>query len=545
MLSTIYIERFALLFAGLTRAKGRYVSTADPSQLVVGDKAKGRATTITENVTLEDYKKHLEGELGLGIVPIRDDGTCVFGAIDIDQYAGLDHAALVQKIESLGLKAYVCRSKSGGAHVYIFFPEPGIKAPALIEYLKRMRSELGIDYRKAREIFPKQAKQAGGIGNWINLPYFGDSLRRCFKADGSQYTIEEFLDSVLRTDPTQIQNGIPTEDGLILTELPPCLERLAQDGIPAGMRNEALFNFTVFAAKKTQLDRPKTIKMLDVINKKVCQPPVPSNELRTTLDSVLRHEYNYRCEQSPLVDCCDKVGCAMRPFGPSASMHPNDLPQIERIEVRGDETDETRYYVKLVQAPKNVVCDSRTLNDYELFRRAVQDTTHVRLPDVKKKTWDAYLTAKWEALKEVIRSAPERSKRGMINAALEEWIKLNATEDPARFALGQPLVENKHVYITVHELSARVKDAGWKSTDSVNLFQFLEDSGWEKVSKVVDNRAYEGVWTRPLDIPTANKEDPKMKEVEGHIIIEVPKDVPAGTLEEYDGFQHFLEGEQP
>lgn len=540
-LETLYIERFALLFAGLTRAKGRYVSHTDPSQLVVGDKAKGKATTIQEPVTLDDYRRHLEGELGLGIVPIRDDGTCVFGAIDVDQYAGLDHAALVQKIEDLGLKAYVCRSKSGGAHIYIFFPEPGVKAQLVIDYLKKVRSQLGIDYRKAREIFPKQSKQAGGIGNWINMPYFGDSLRRCFKKDGSQYTLQEFLDVVVRMDHAAVTKPDTAEDGLALAELPPCLERLAQEGIPAGMRNEALFNFTVFAAKKTQLDRPKTVKMLDLINMKVCQPPVPSTELRTTLDSVLRHEYNYRCEQSPLVDCCDKVMCAMRPFGPSASMHPNDLPQIERIEIRGDEADETKYYVKLVQTPKMVVCDSRTLNDYELFRRAVQDTAHVRLPDVKKKTWDAYLTAKWETLKEVVRSAPERSKKGMVNAALEEWIKQNATEDASRFALGQPYVEGKHVYITLHELQARVKSANWKPTESVNLVQFLEDSGWEKVSKVVDNRAYDSVWTRLLDIETVNKDNIEIKEVEGHTIIEAPKDVPASTFEEYDGFQQFIE----
>src|SRR3954469_10468329 len=135
-------EQFAAVFAGLTRAKGRYVVTSDPSKAVTGEKAKGKATTVSETVTLDDYAKHLSGEIGLGIVPVRDDGTCVFGAIDIDQYTGLDHAGIVTRALALKVPLSVCRSKSGGAHVYVFAAEPGVQAPVLIEYLKKLRGAL-------------------------------------------------------------------------------------------------------------------------------------------------------------------------------------------------------------------------------------------------------------------------------------------------------------------------------------------------------------------------------------------------------------------
>ena len=534
----ILIERFALLFAGLTRAKGRYVLKSDPSQLVVGDKQGGKATTIQEPVTVEDYRRHLEGELGLGIVPIRDDGTCVFGAIDVDQYAGLDHQAIVRKIRELGLSAIVCRSKSGGAHIYTFVQEPGIKAPAFIEYLKKVRTQLGIDYRKAREIFPKQAKQSGGIGNWINLPYFGDSLRRAVNEDGSYMSLEEFINTVQRVDAATLSQVNASEDGLVLTELPPCLERLAQDGIPAGMRNEALYNFTVFACKKYKMDRRKTAALLDVINMRVCQPPVPSNELRTVLDSVLKHEYNYRCEISPLVDVCDKGVCATRPFGPSCSMHSNDLPEIERIEIRGEETNETIYNVKLAIVPKAVPVDSKTLNDYELFRRAVQDTLHVRLPDAKKKDWDAYLTARWESLKVEIRSAPERTKKGVLTLAVEDWIKVSGTTEADRFALGRPLLEGNNVFVGVSDLYSRLKQVQPR-LEYAAVVSLLEDNGWEKCTKVIANRTYENVWTRSINQEEVVSEKETIKEVDGHIIVEVPKELPAGSFEEYDDFSKF------
>jgi hypothetical protein len=535
-LDPILIERFALLFAGLTRAKGRYVNQNDPSR-PLGEKMKGKATTLTELVTVEDYRRHLEGECGLGIVPIRDDGTCVFGAIDIDQYAGLDHLAIVAAIRKLNLPAVVCRSKSGGAHVYTFLQEPGIKAAVFIEYLKKTRSQIGIDYKKAKEIFPKQSKQSGGIGNWINLPYFGNS-RCAIKDDGSDMTLEEFIDTVQRVDAATISQLNASEDGLVLSELPPCLERLAQDGIPAGMRNEALFNFTVFACKKYHMDRRKTVALLDVINMRVCQPPVPSNELRQTLDSVLKHEYNYRCEVSPLVDVCDKTLCAQRPFGPSCSMHSGDLPEIEWFEIRGEETNETVYSVKLATVPKPVPMDSKTLNDYELFRRAVQDTAHVRLPDAKKKDWDAYLTARWDSLKRVIRSAPERSKKGVLILALEDWIRVTATEEAERYSLGRPYLESGSVYVGISDLFSRLKLVQPR-LEYAAVVSLLEDNGWDKCTKVIGGRTHENVWTKPLNTTEVVAEKETVKEVDGHLVMEIPKELPAGSFEEYDSFEQF------
>lgn len=541
MIEPVLIERFALLFAGLTRAKGRYVSTTDPSQYVAGDKTKGKATTVQEAVTLDDYRKHLEGELSLGIVPIRDDGTCVFGAIDIDQYAGLDHAGLVKKIAELGVPANVCRSKSGGAHVYVCVAEPGVKAPLLIEYLKKLRTKLGINYLKAREIFPKQAKQVGGIGNWINIPYFGESARRAVKDAATDFTLEEFCTIVVRVPPTEFTVAQVGGEDLIPAELPPCLERLMGDGIPAGMRNEALFNYTVFAAKKFQLDRSSTVKILNVINERVCQPPVATRELTTTLDSVLKHEYNYRCDQSPLVDVCNKTTCAMRPYGPQASMRPGNIPEVERIEIRGEESGETQYAIKLKIAPRTVVMDSKTLFDYEAFRLGVVDTLHIRLPSVKKMDWDAYMTARFEALKESVRVAPERTKKGMMLATIEDWIKYNSTKDGGRFNLGIPFVEEGRVYVSLLPAVNRLRQVITK-IEFAQAVVLLEDNGWEKITKNIDGRLHDGVWTRVIDASNAPSEvQQRATQVDGHIVVETPKSVPAGNLEEYEWDKYAVE----
>ena len=75
----------------------------------------------------EHYAEHLAGKLGLGLVPVRRDGTCRFAAIDID-IDSIDHPALLQKVLARKLPLTVCRSKSGGAHLYLFMKEPGQSA---------------------------------------------------------------------------------------------------------------------------------------------------------------------------------------------------------------------------------------------------------------------------------------------------------------------------------------------------------------------------------------------------------------------------------
>ena len=95
---------------------------------------------------------HIEGkDPSLGIIPIRDDSTCIWGCIDIDTYP-LDHKKIIRKIRELKLPLVMCRSKSGRAHVFLFAKEP-IKAKLIRDKLIEWAGELG--YANC-EIFPKQ-----------------------------------------------------------------------------------------------------------------------------------------------------------------------------------------------------------------------------------------------------------------------------------------------------------------------------------------------------------------------------------------------------
>ncbi len=89
-------KRFMELFDGLDRAYGTYeidTKRADGKQL-------GKATTLKKPVTIELWMDHLQGKQGIGIIPIRDNSTCKFGAIDIDVYSGLNLTGIIKEIKN-------------------------------------------------------------------------------------------------------------------------------------------------------------------------------------------------------------------------------------------------------------------------------------------------------------------------------------------------------------------------------------------------------------------------------------------------------------
>jgi len=183
------LERFANLFDGFSEASGRFqISGTGPS-----GKIEGRAATIKGT---PDFQAHLDGSIGAGVIALRDDDTVVFSAIDVDDY-DIDVKDLEKKIRRHKLPLVTCRSKSGGAHCYIFLKKPTPAKP-VVELLRQWAAILGYG---GCEIFPKQVKRAGpeDIGNWINLPYFeaNDGLRYCIKG-GKALTFEQFFRFLLK-----------------------------------------------------------------------------------------------------------------------------------------------------------------------------------------------------------------------------------------------------------------------------------------------------------------------------------------------------------
>jgi hypothetical protein len=142
------IERFSRLFRGLDRAYGSLDLTTKDAR----GKQKGKYKFVHEPRTLATYRSHLDGGTSIGVVPINEDNLCLWGAIDVDQYP-LDHSAILRKLRDAAMPLVVCRSKSGGAHLYLFLTEQ-VEAEKVQLKLKEIAAEIGLG---GCEIFPQSA----------------------------------------------------------------------------------------------------------------------------------------------------------------------------------------------------------------------------------------------------------------------------------------------------------------------------------------------------------------------------------------------------
>jgi uncharacterized protein DUF5906/TOTE conflict system primase-like protein len=307
----------AALFAGLERVYGRYVVPADTKPDEHGKKL-GRRATVKETVTPSVWCRHVSGKdgFGIGIVPIRDDDSCVFGAIDIDVYP-FDHRPLIANVERLGLPLIVCRTKSGGAHCYAFTSEP-VPAKLMRAKLTAWAAALG---HPGVEIFPKQDRLTGpdDCGSWINIPYNGrHPTRYAFKPDGTAMKVDEFLAAadVKKSTGAQLaawkQPPAAIVEDDLWTGAPPCLRTLAVKGF-GDWQNNGLFNIAVYLKKRHGKDG--LADRLALYDERFMSPPAGPKDVRTIAKSVARKQYFYKCHDQPIVSVCEKEACRDCAFG--------------------------------------------------------------------------------------------------------------------------------------------------------------------------------------------------------------------------------------
>ena len=67
-------QKFMQVFSGLERAHGIYEITGQKTT-AKGIKKEGHGRTLQEPLTVDVWQQHLEGEISIGVVPLKDDET--------------------------------------------------------------------------------------------------------------------------------------------------------------------------------------------------------------------------------------------------------------------------------------------------------------------------------------------------------------------------------------------------------------------------------------------------------------------------------------
>lgn len=476
---TTVAERFERLFRGFETRFGRFRILGQEDS----GKMSGRAETVNQAVTLEDYAQHLEKRVGLGIIPLTEDNKVHFAALDIDVYP-ISHGDLARRLAELPV--VVTRSKSGGAHVWLFC-EQGAPASIVRDVLKHWASELGYG---GCEVFPKQSERAGpeDVGNWINLPYFGDTRTGVgvFKEGSTLNTkdidLETFLNVaedcakfvttewLIEQAPKVRAQRDQSSDTPDWADGPPCLQRLLvgnpnakkeelrKPQLVEGGRNTTFFNAAVYLYRKygnAEIVREILVK----INADMGMG-LKIREIEVLIQQGSK-DYGYQCNVSPLCDFCSRAQCTKRKYGIGSK--PKDIA----VEISGMtiiETDPPTYAFNV--NGRRVRVEGDTMLSQQRFRRVVLDATGQVVAPMREDVFldlvQGYVTSGTR-----IEGPPDTDSQSELKEQLVAFLEAKKTTKAERYHHGA-------VY--------------WDEEEKWAFFKFQEFTNWLRQNRVALTR---------------------------------------------------------
>ena len=389
-----YIEKLMTLFRGSSKAHGVYTQVLDKDPLK--KKVKGKALTISMAPTLKKWIEHVEGRVGLGIIPINEENRCWWGVLDID--GEVDHMSLQKRIQALELPLVECYSKSKSAHCFLFLENP-TDAESIRSILEEMASKLGV---AGCEIFPKQNTlnvEKGDLGNWLNMPYFNNTRKGVRLRDGKleELGLPEFLEYAYSKRLSQedwnklishIQKSID-ELETVLEGAPPCIQYILKtQGICEGTRNKLMYNIAIYCKKKY----PEDIfaDKVKEIHDQFAQDPLSIKELNQIIDSVKGKEYRYQCKDGMLKQFCNSSICVERENGIDFSTEIKTIKNATRIL-----TTPPIYAVEVElesERPSKVYVTTDQLFRQDLFRKECSEQLHKTFLPLSAKQWNQMST---------------------------------------------------------------------------------------------------------------------------------------------------------
>lgn len=497
------ILRFASLYRGNGRSFGQFTPNVPSSK---------SSKTEKYQVDITHYKAHILGERGVGIVPIMDDGFCWFGAIDIDAHGDaedIDLFELEKAVRDNDFPLTVCRSKSGGAHLYLYGSEP-LRAHVVRSTLAKWATILG---HRGVEIFPKQEMLPTDrdgtqqLGNWLNLAWFDAENPDCLRytvEGGKRIDFEHFLDVA---ESRRIPGAFLLEKAESQhSEAPPCIQRMLADGVGKGHRNEAMYNMVVYLKKAF----PETWrdKAFDT-NATMFTEPMSHSEAKKVIDSASRRDYRYKCKEEPCRSLCNSSICVMRKFGitpdEKGELEMGSPPEFGPLEKYM--TTPVRWCLYVDKVRLNLT--TQQLMDFRQIREAIADNLTKLVPPMKNDRWQAQLFKLMESAT-LLEAPEEATQEGMVKARLRQYLAKadlesegKDTADREALLHGSPVVQVdpngvRHVYFRGNDFLEHLKKLRIDDIKGPNLWVMLRQQGLGSEKMRIGKQSI-NVWSWPLD----------------------------------------------
>ena len=493
-------KRFMAAFVGSDVAHGQ---THIGNQRRNG-KTEAKSFSVREPLTEQHVKDHLSGVSGLGAIPINSDNCVKFAAIDIDTYP-IDHKELVNKLKSLKVPMCVCRSKSGGAHLYLFLND-WYPAADIRDYLSEVSSALG---HSGCEIFPKQDQilsERGDVGNFINLPYFDakQSTRYAVDKDGNDMELKDFLawvekHRVSMPDLEKIDFGTARkfmEDG------PPCVQVIMSTGAMEGVRNKVMFNYGLYLKLKHPDD---WMDRFEDGNARYCKPKLPASEIVTLQKQIAKKDYHYQCAEEPMCSYCNKTICRRRKHGVGSNSEA-EMPHIGGLTIL---LSEPRLYFLDIDGHR-IELSTKQLQIPLRFQEACMEQTKYMPPLMKSADWQILVNGLLQDAA-IIEVPEELTLSGQFKELVRNFCTSRiSARSPEEMTMGKPWTEDGKTYFQIKGLQDFLKNHNFTSFTRPQMQQRLEEMNNEqKCNGFFKFKKDDGTWKniRVWWIPEVKQEE--------------------------------------
>lgn len=353
-----------------------------------GDKVELKYTTEHSPYTLKDWILHVEGKIGLGLIPVKNSGKSNWASIDIDDYGMTEKEKfnLVSKLKNYPLN--VTQSKSKGFHAHLILQE---EVPAV--YLKSIVTEIArrIGHGGA-EIFPKQVDPEK-IGNFLNMPYFGEH-RKAYRINKDKLelmTAEEFIREAEVLDPDEYKKlfqQIVGKDAAaecnsdMFKECPYCLDNIFKYKPDNTQRNNTLYQTAVYLNKRFGEVTSESLRSYN----ELFEEPLSDREINTLAGSVNGKEYNFKCCDDFFQGYCNPTECSKRKYGVGIGQA---LPTFTGlVKVRGMEEP---LYIFYMEEKKELHLNTEQLLNYNGFKKTLFEQHDILAPDLSKAKWEKFI----------------------------------------------------------------------------------------------------------------------------------------------------------